>query len=269
MNRRAMIMSAAVMPGLFASRGRSQSFPSRIIRLVVPYPAGGPTDAVARIVAQDLTATFRHNVLVENIAGASGAIGARLVAKAEPDGHTIIFGNDQSHGNNMLPLKAPGYDAVRDFVPLVGVGAFEHVFVADSSLTSTTLTDVVAMARREPERLTFGSTGLGSGSRLSMSLLAQRTAIRLTHVPFRGASQLVQELIAGRLDIANAPLPSVLGGIQGRQIAALEVASPRRNRHVPDVATLDEQGIAGANAESWAGFFAPAKDTSGARYTVV
>lgn len=258
--RLTLALFAAVLglPAAGPAFAKAQTFPNRVVRIVVPYPAGGPTDAIARIVAQELTGSLGQNVIVENQAGASGALGTRAAARAEPDGHTIVFGNNQTHGNNMFLLKDPGYDAVKDFAPLAGVGAFEHVFVVRKDLPAATINDLVALARTEPGKLNYGSTGLGSGSHLSTELFMVRTGIEMTHVPFRGAAPLVQELVAGRIDVSNSTLPSVLGQIQGGQIRALALASPQRNPQIPDVPTLREQGIAGADAESWAAFFAPA-----------
>jgi tripartite-type tricarboxylate transporter receptor subunit TctC len=244
---------ALVAPAL----ARAQAFPTRPVTIVVPYPAGGPTDAIARIVAQELVAPLGQNVIVRNEAGASGAVGTRSVARAEPDGHVIVFGNNQTHGNNMFLLKEPGYDAIRDFAPLAGVGAFEHVFVVRKDLAVRTINDLVEMARKDPSRLNYGSTGIGSGSHLATELFMARTGIRMTHVPFRGAAPLVQELMGGRIDVSNSTLPSVLGQIQSGDIRAIAIASPERNPILPDVATLREQGIVGADAESWAAFFAP------------
>jgi len=237
---------------------RAQAFPNRPVTMVVPYPAGGPTDAIARIVAQELGAALGQSVVVRNEPGASGAVGTRSVARAEPDGHTIVFGNNQTHGNNMFLLKEPGYDAIKDFAPLAGAGAFEHVFVVKNELPAQTINDLIGLAKREPGKLNYGSTGIGSGSHLATELFMARTGIRMTHVPFRGAAPLVQELMGGRIDVSNSTLPSVLGQIQSGDIRAIAIASPQRNPTLPDVPTLREQGVEGADAESWAAFFAPA-----------
>jgi tripartite-type tricarboxylate transporter receptor subunit TctC len=242
---------------LFATTASAQTFPDRVIKMVVPYPAGGPTDAIARIVADEMGRDLGQNVIVENIAGASGAVGTRAVAKAEPDGYTIVFGNNQTHGNNMFLLTNPGYDAVKDFAPLAGAGAFEHVFVVSNDLPVKSIKDLVDLAKKDPGKLNYGSTGVGSGSHLSTELFMVRTGTKMTHVPFRGAAPLVQELVAGRIDVSNSTLPSVLGQIQGGQIRAIGLASPQRNAQVPEVPTLREQGITDADAESWAAFFAP------------
>jgi tripartite-type tricarboxylate transporter receptor subunit TctC len=243
---------------LLAGAAAAETYPSRVIRMVVPYPAGGPTDVIARVMAEELGRSLGQNVIVENLAGASGAIGTRAVAKAEPDGYTIMLGNNQTHGNNMFLLANPGYDAVRDFAPLAGAGAFEHVFVVSNRLQVKTIPDLVALARKDPGKLNYGSTGLGSGSHLSTELFMVRTGTKMTHVPFRGAAPLVQELMAARIDVSNATLPSVLGQIQSGDVRAIAIASPQRTPSLPDVPTLREQGIADADAESWTAFFAPA-----------
>ncbi len=262
-DRRSLIAGTAataglgLLPGTF-QHAMAQAFPSRPMRLIVAYPAGGPTDAIARFVAQDLSIAFGQAVVVENVGGASGSLGTRQVARAEPDGYTITFGNNQTHGNNMFLLKEPGYDAVKDFAPLAGAGAFEHVFVVRNDLPVKTIQELIALAKAKPGELNYGSTGIGSGSHLSTELFMVRTGIRMQHVPFRGAAPLVQEIVANRIDIANSTLPSVLGQIQGGQVRAIAIASPKRNPVVADVPTLAEQGVTNADAESWTGFFAPA-----------
>ncbi|WP_157961353.1 Bug family tripartite tricarboxylate transporter substrate binding protein [Microvirga flavescens] len=241
----------------FATGASAQTFPSRVIKLVVPYPAGGPTDVIARIVAEEMGKDLGQNVIVENLAGASGAVGTRSVAKADPDGYTIIFGNNQTHGNNMFLLKEPGYDAIKDFAPLAGAGAFEHVFVVSNSLPVKSIPELIALAKKDPDKLNYGSTGIGSGSHLATELFMTRTGIKMTHVPFRGAAPLVTELMAGRIDVSNSTLPSVLSQAQAGEMRAIGIASPQRNPQLPDVPTLREQGITNADAESWAAFFAP------------
>lgn len=244
---------------LFAQAAFAQSFPTHVIKMIVPYPAGGPTDVIARIVAEEMGKDLGQNVIVENLAGASGAIGTRAVARAEPDGYTIIFGNNQTHGNNMFLLKEPGYDAVKDFAPLAGAGAFEHVFVVKNDLPVKSIPELVELAKKDPGKLNYGSTGVGSGSHLATELFMTRTGIRMTHVPFRGAAPLVTELMAGRIDVSNSTLPSVLAQFQAGEMRAIGIASPQRNSLAPDVPTLREQGVENADAESWAAFFAPAK----------
>jgi len=255
---RRMALGLFAGAALLSQAAAAQPYPSRVIKMIVPYPAGGPTDVIARIVAEEMGKDLGQNVIVENLAGASGAIGTRAVARAEPDGYTIVFGNNQTHGNNMFLLKDPGYDAVKDFAPLAGAGAFEHVFVVKNDLPVKSIPELVELAKKDPGKLNYGSTGVGSGSHLATELFMTRTGIRMTHVPFRGAAPLVTELMAGRIDVSNSTLPSVLSQFQAGQMRAIGLASPQRNPLAPDVPTLREQGITDADAESWAAFFAPA-----------
>lgn len=256
-NRR--LFAASLLAAPFATSAVAQTWqPSGPIKMVVAYPAGGPTDVIARIVAADIAGPLGQQVVVENVSGGAGAIGTRAVAKAKPDGLTITFGNNQTHGNNMFMLKEPGYDAVKDFAPLAGAGAFEHVFVVKNDLPAKTIQEVISLAKAKPGELNYGSTGIGSGSHLSTELFMARTGIKMTHVPYRGAAPLVQDLMGGRIDISNSTLPSVLAQIKAGQIRAVAIGSTKRNAKLPDVATLEEQGVTGANASSWAAFFAPA-----------
>lgn len=248
----------AAAPSIIRSASAQTWSPSRPVKLVVAYPAGGPTDGIARIVAQDLSTTLGQQVVVENVGGASGAIGTRQVAKADPDGHTITFGNNQTHGNNMFLMKEPGYDAVKDFAPLAGAGAFEHIFVVKNDLPVKTIPELIALAKSKPGELNYGSTGVGSGSHLSTELFMVRTGIKMTHVPYRGAAPLVQDIVGNRIDVANSTMASVFTQMQAGTLRGIAIGSPKRNAQLPNVATLREQGVTNADAESWTGFFAPA-----------
>lgn len=248
----------AAAPSIIRSASAQTWSPSRPVKLVVAYPAGGPTDGIARIVAQDLSTTLGQQVVVENVGGASGAIGTRQVAKADPDGHTITFGNNQTHGNNMFLMKEPGYDAVKDFAPLAGAGAFEHIFVVKNDLPVKSIPELIALAKSKPGELNYGSTGVGSGSHLSTELFMVRTGIKMTHVPYRGAAPLVQDIVGNRIDVANSTMASVFTQIQAGTLRGIAIGSPKRNAQLPNVATLREQGVTNADAESWTGFFAPA-----------
>src|SRR3712207_4545036 len=155
---------------LLSAPAAAQPYPSRVVKMVVPYPAGGPTDVIARIVAEELGRDLGQNVVVENLAGASGAVGTRTVAKAEPDGYTIVFGNNQTHGNNMFLLKEPGYDAVKDFAPLAGAGAFAHGLLVKNDLPAKTNPELTAPAKKDPGALNYGSSRAGSRLPLSSPL---------------------------------------------------------------------------------------------------
>lgn len=259
LHRRALLGLGLGMVAAPAVLRAQAAFPSKTLTLVVPYPAGGPTDVIARLVAQTIEGPLGQKVIVENKAGASGSIGTRAVATAEPDGHTIIFGNNQTHGNNMFLLKEPGYDAIKDFAPLAGAGAFPHALVVKNGLPVKTLPELIALAKSQPGKLNYGSTGPGSGSHLSMELLMKRTGIEMQHVPYKGAPPLVQDIIGGSIDVSLSTLPSVLKQIEAGQMRALGIASAARAPQLKDVPTFREQGVSNADAESWTAFFAPAK----------
>jgi tripartite-type tricarboxylate transporter receptor subunit TctC len=244
---------------LFPAAGLTQSFPSKQIRIVVPYPAGGPTDALARIVAQEITETKGWTIIVENKPGASGAIGTRDVAKADPDGHTIVLGNNQTHATNSFLMKEPGYDPVADFAPVAGLADLQHALVVRKDLGVSTVAELITLAKQEPGKLNYGSTGNGSGSHLAMELFKTISATDMRHIPFKGAAPMALEIVAGRIDVAFATLPSILGQVQGGEMKAIAIASGVRAPQLPDVKLLSEQGIVDAEADSWLALFAPAK----------
>jgi tripartite-type tricarboxylate transporter receptor subunit TctC len=249
----ALLAGAALSP----AGALAQGFPNRVIKIVVPYPAGGPTDALARIVAQELSSALGQSAIVENVGGGAGAIGARQVAKADPDGHTLVLSTNQTHATNYILLKDPGYEA-KDFAAVAGLADLQHVLVVKNDLPVRSVADLVAQAKASPGKLNYGSTGNGSASHLAMELFKVKTGTDLVHVPFRGAAPMAQELVAGRIDAAFATLPSVLGQVQGGTMRALAVASAIRAPQLPDVPLLSEEGIAGGEADAWIGLWAPA-----------
>lgn len=255
--RKVTAMLAAT--GLLPRMALAQGFPSKPIRLIVPYPGGGPTDALARIIAQDLTDSKGWSVVVENKPGASGAIGSREAAKAEPDGHTIVLGNNQTHTTNSIMMKEAGYDPVADFAPLAGLADLQHALVVRKDLGVDDVAGLVALAKSKPGKLNYGSTGNGSGSHLAMELFKTITGTQLVHIPFKGAAPMALEVVAGRLDVAFATLPSVLGQVQGGEMKAIAIASHVRAPQLPDVKLLKEQGIVDGEADSWLAMFAPAR----------
>ena len=236
----------------------AQAFPSKQIRIVVPYPAGGPTDALARILAADLQTSLGQTVIVENKPGASGAVGTREVARAEADGHTLVLGTNQTHTTNAFLLREPGYDPVKDFVPVAGLADLQHALVVRKDLGVTDAAGLVALAKKDPGKLNYGSTGVGSGSHLTMELFKARTGTDMVHVPFRGAAPMALEIIGGRIDAAFATLPSVLGQIEGREMIAIAIASTARAPQLPAAPLLSEQGVKDAEGDAWLALFAPA-----------
>ena len=237
----------------------AQGFPTRTLRIVVPYPPGGPTDALARIIAQDIQGDLGQAVIVENKPGGAGSIGTRAVATGEKDGHTLVLGTNQTHATNAFLLKDAGYDPVKDFAPIAGLADLQHVLIVRNDLPAKTVAELVALLKKDPGKLNYGSTGIGSGSHLAMELFRIRTGTEMTHVPYQGAGPMATEVMAGRIDLAMATLPSVLGQIREGKMRALAMASARRAPQLPDVATLREQGVAEAEADAWLALFAPAQ----------
>lgn len=249
-----LLAGAFVAPDL----AQAQEFPSQVIKIVVPYPPGGPTDALARIVALEIGQALGHGAIVENQPGGSGAIGARAVARSVPDGHTLCLGNNQTHATNASLMSNPGYDPIRDFTPVAGLADLQHALVVRKDLGVSNVAALVSLAKKYPGKLNYGSTGVGSGSHLAMELFKTRTGTQMQHVPFRGAAPMAQEILAGRIDVAFATLPSVLGLVQAGEMNAIAIASHVRAPQVPDVPLLKEQGIIDGEADSWLALFAPA-----------
>lgn len=257
LTRRAAVMAAAIL--FSPAWAVAQQFPSKPIRMIVPYPAGGPTDVLARLIAQELQTANGWSVVVDNRPGASGAVGTREVARSEPDGHTIILGNNQTHATNFILMKDAGYDPQADFTPIAGLADLQHALVVRKDLGAKTVADLIAIARKDPGKLNYGSTGNGSGSHLAMELFKTRTGTQMQHVPFRGAAPMALEIVAGRIDVAFSTLSAVLGQIQAGEMIALAIASDARASQLPNVPLLKEQGVTNSEADSWLALFAPAK----------
>jgi tripartite-type tricarboxylate transporter receptor subunit TctC len=248
-------LAASTLPGLASAAAWS---PSRTITVVVPYPAGGATDVLARLVAREIGTVFRASTVVENVPGASGSVGSRRVARAEPDGHTLIVTTNQTHATNTSLLKdGGGYDPIRDFTIIGGLADLQHLLVVRKGLAAHSVSDLLALAKSD-SRLTCGSTGIGSASHLAMELFKVRTGTDFVHVPYRGAAPLLQDMIGGRIDLAFATVPTVLGQVQGDELRAIAVASSNRSQQLPDIPTLAGEGIAGVEADAWIAAFAPA-----------
>lgn len=259
LTRRAALSALTGLTATAAFRpGFAQGFPSRAVTIVVPYPAGGPVDAVARLFAEEAAGDLGQPVAVDNRGGASGMTGTAAVARAEPDGHTLILGTNQTHATNQSLFKTCPYDAVKDFAPVAGIADIPHVLVARKSLQVKHVRELVAGAKQMPDAMNYGSTGNGSASHLAAELFKTKTGTDIRHIPFRGAAPMVTELLAERLDISFATLPSVVQHIEAGNLKALAVASGKRAPRLPDIPTLQEAGIAGVEADAWFALFAPA-----------
>jgi tripartite-type tricarboxylate transporter receptor subunit TctC len=258
LTRRATLAGLAVLGLPLAAR--AQGFPSRTITIVVPYPPGGPIDALARLIAQEGAGDLNQSIVVENRPGGSGIIGTQAVARAEPDGHMLVLGTNQTHATNQSLIRNCPYDAVRDFAPVAGIAAMPHVLVVRKSLAVSSVGDVVALAKAKPGSLTFGSTGNGSGAHLAGELFKTRAGIDMLHVPFKGLSPMLTELLADRIDMSIAPLPGLIGQqIESGAVRALGLASAQRVAQLASMPTFAESGVPGVEADAWSALFAPAK----------
>jgi tripartite-type tricarboxylate transporter receptor subunit TctC len=258
LTRRTMLAGLATLGLPTVASG--ESFPSHTVTIIVPYPPGGPIDALARAIAQEGAGELGQSIVVDNRPGGSGIIGANAGARAEPDGHTLVLGTNQTHATNQSLIKNCPYDAVKDFAPVAGIAAMPHVLVVRKSLAVASVGDVVAMARAQPGKLTFGSAGNGSGAHLAGELFKTKAAIDMLHVPFKGLSPMLTELLADRIDMSIAPLPGLIGQqIESGSVRALGVASAQRVAALAAVPTFAEAGVPGVEADAWSALFAPAK----------
>ena len=254
--RAALAAIAAALP----LRAFAEGFPSHAITIVVPYPPGGPVDSLTRLIAQEATTELKQPVVVENRPGASGLIATGGVARANPDGYTLILGTSQTHATNQSLIKSWTFDAMKDFTPVAGMAAMPHVLIVRKDFPAQSLGELVALATAKPGSLTFGSAGVGSGLHLAGELLKTKAEIDMVHVPFKGISLMLPEIIAGRIDLSIAPLPGLVAQqIASGNVRALGIASAKRTPQLPDVPTFAEAGVSGVEADAWSALFAPAK----------
>jgi tripartite-type tricarboxylate transporter receptor subunit TctC len=237
----------------------AQVYPDKPIRLIVPVPAGGTPDVVARMVTPGLSTALGQQLVVDNRGGAGGLIGAELAARAAPDGYTLFLSSPGPL--TILPhvQQHIAYDPLRDFVPigLISIGAF--ILVVHPSVPVKTVKELVALAKREPGKLNYGSAGNGSANHLATELFKSMTGVKITHVPYKGAPHAATDLVAGHIDMMFSSIALMLPHIQAHRVRLLGIASMKRSPQLPDVPTLSESGVPGYEAISWFGLLAPAK----------
>ncbi len=236
----------------------AQAYPERAVRLIVPFPAGGTVDAVARGIAQKLSEALRQAVVVENRAGGAGSIGSEAVARAAPDGYVLLMGTASTHGSNPAVQKALPYDALRDFAPVILVASTPYILVVHPAVQANTAAELVALARAQPGRLNYGSYGAGSSNHLATELLRALTGADIVHVPYKGGAPAMADLLAGQVqmmfDVFTTSGPQLRTG----RLRLLGVGAARRSTFAPDVPTLAEAGVPGFEAGTFFGLFAPA-----------
>jgi tripartite-type tricarboxylate transporter receptor subunit TctC len=237
---------------------RAQDFPSRVIRVVVAFPAGGPTDFVARLLADKLKPLLGQNVIVENRPGANGAIGADYVAKGEADGH-LLFLTTVGAVAITPHLSKPNYDTLRDFAPVTLVMRPTTILVVKPDTPVNSAKELAALARDKPGAIPFASTGSGSTTHLALELYQSAAKVKFLHVPYRGAAPALTDLLGGQVLALFADTPVLLPHIRGGKLKPIGAASAQRNPLLPDVSTLAEQGFPDTIADNWYGLLAPAK----------
>lgn len=247
-----------VIPFLFAGAAYSQAFPSKPVRIIVTFPAGGTSDILTRILGQKLSESLGHQVVVDNRAGGSGIIGAELVARAAPDGYTLIMGYVGTHAINPALYAKLSYDPVKDFSPVSLVAVAPNILVIHPSLPVKSTKELIALAKKKPAQLYFSSAGNGSAPHLAGVLFATMAGVNIIHVPYKGAPQATQDLIAGQVQMQFPTIPVVLPFIKSERLRAIAVTSLKRSPALPELPTIAESGIRDYEAVSWYGVLGPA-----------
>jgi tripartite-type tricarboxylate transporter receptor subunit TctC len=256
---RGLMAAATLVLALFVPGGASaQGYPNKPVTFVVPFPAGGGTDIAARLVATKLTAKWGQSVVVENKAGAAGIVGTDAVAKARPDGYTLLIANVGIPSiNPVLYAKLP-YNPDTALAPITQICELPFVLMATPSLPANNAQELVALARAKPDKITFASSGSGGSPHLTGEIFQQATGTRLTHIPYKGGGPAMTDLMAGHVDLLFASILEGSGHIKSGKLKALAVTSAKRSPALPDVPTLAESGINGAESGSWVALLAPA-----------
>lgn len=256
--RRRDCFIALVMAGVATPLGASE-YPARPIRLVVPYPPGGTSDVLARIVGQQLSGTWRQQVIVDNRGGANGNIGSDIVAKASPDGHTLLLGTSGSNAVNPTLYSKMPYDARRDLALIAMVASTANILVAGPSFQGRSMKELIAIAKARPGKVTYGSSGVGSVLHLSGELLKTLAGINIVHVPYKGTGPSLADLMGGQIDTVFANLPSIVSLVKDGKLRGLAVTTAQRASALPEVPTMIEGGVPNYDVASWFGIFAPAR----------
>ena len=235
----------------------AQDYPTKPVRLVVPNPPGGTTDILSRLVAEELTKTWPHPVVVEYKSGGAGYSGADFAAKSDPDGYTIIM-QPASHATGPSIYKDLPYDPIADFAPVTLVASVPNVLIVNPDVPANSVEELIALAKSKPGELNFGSGGVGAITHLSGELFKQSTGVEMVHIPYAGSAPAITDLLGGQIEMMFENLPGAMGHIQAGRLRPLAVTSPERAVALPDVPTVAEAGVPGYEAVSWFGILAPA-----------
>jgi tripartite-type tricarboxylate transporter receptor subunit TctC len=259
-SRGARGLSAAIAVALAAllSPAQAQQFPTKPIRIVVPFPPGGFSDVFSRIIGKNINDSWGQQVVVDNRPGAGGNIGADIVAKAPPDGYTLCMGTIGTHAINATLFSRLPYDPVRDFVAVAFVVEAEGLLVVHPSLPVRTTKELIALARSKPGQLTYASAGAGTTSHLAGELFKTMAKVDITHVPYKGNVPAIADLMSGETSMLFATLPTVLPQVQANRLRGIAVLGAKRSAALPQVPTLAESGLRGFEVNNWTGLLAPA-----------
>ncbi|HEY0336484.1 MAG TPA: tripartite tricarboxylate transporter substrate binding protein [Burkholderiales bacterium] len=257
MNVRRVCFAFVVTAGLTASTALAQTYPSKSVRVVVPWPPGGSNDVVGRIVMQKLSEAMGHQFIIDNRAGAAGSIGADVVAKAPPDGYTLMVHSTTHVGNAHLYKKLP-YDTLKDFAAIGLLSGQPGVLTVHPSLPARSVKEFIALAKGSPGQILYSSSGNGSAPHLSMALFTSMTGIDLVHVPYKGGAPQVTALMAGEAQASLATISTVVSQIRGNKLRPLGVSSATPSQSLPGVPTIAQAGVPGYEMSPWIAVFAPA-----------
>ncbi len=243
----------------FVGGAFAADYPSKPIRLVVPYAPGGGADSVARIVAKKVSENIGQPIVIDNKGGAGSILGTEIVAKAEPDGYTLLLGQSGPISINPAVYKTLPYDPVKDFAPVTMTTAYPYILVVNADLPVKSLQELVALAKSKPGTMNYGSTGVGAANHLVSELFNSKAGLKMTHVPYRGTALAVGDLLGGQLTMVFGDPISVLSQMKAGKLRALAVTSLERSPVAPEVPTVAESGYPGFEALAWHGILAPAK----------
>ena len=235
-----------------------ERYPSKPVRLIVPFAPGGSTDIFARLIADRLAAPLGQSVVVENRAGAAGNIGAEAVARSAPDGYTLLMATTGVMAINNALYRNMTYDAAKEFDPVVFVASITNVLIVPPELPAQSVAELIALARREPGKLSFASSGAGSSTHMSAELFKSLSGTDILHIPYKGSGQALPDLMSGRVSMMFENMPGAVSHIRAGKVRALAVTGLRRSSAMPELPTVAESGVAGYESLSWSGIAAPA-----------
>jgi tripartite-type tricarboxylate transporter receptor subunit TctC len=246
-----------LLPRAARAQGTASQWPARFVRLIVPFPPGGGTDAVARILTQRLSEMWGQQLVIENRAGAGSNIGNEVAARSEPDGYTLLFATVALAINRHMHASLP-YDAIADFAPITVLANYPNIMAVPNSSSARSVAEFIALAKAKPGML-FGSSGVGTSPHLSGELFARMAGLEMVHVPYRGAGPAIIDLIPGRLDMMFNTIGAIMPHMRGGRVRALAVSSAERFHSVPELPTVAQSGLPGFDVTGWYGLAAPIK----------